>query len=150
MHNRQILILIMMFIFIPILTMYASDNKIICPVCGAENPKGAKFCWKCGADLTQVLQKKAVKKTYIPETSTSDSLLQTLKEIKELLKDIKKELMYVKPKTAGAQIDSFWKVRIRRSMIEEKNKKKKDNSVMVGAAVTGCLILYLLLLGVAH
>jgi len=154
MHSK-IFIPIILFMMLPILSLYASGDKIICPVCGAENPKGAKFCWKCGAPLKQVLQKKKPKKGYTKKIAPSDSLLQTLKEIKDLLKEIKEELrysragIYSKPQMG----DSLLRARIPKKPKEFsviKEKKKENNSLAIGIGLTGCLIIYLLLLLPSH
>ncbi len=153
--RSKIFILIILFTILPVLSVYASGDKVICPVCGAENPKGAKFCWKCGAPLKQVLQKKKAKKGYAKEIVPSDSLLQTLKEIKDLLKEIKEELrysragIYSKPQMG----DSLLRTRIPKTPQKFpviKEKKKEDNSLAIGVGLTGCLIIYLLLLLTSH
>ncbi len=142
------------------LTLYASGDKIICPVCGAENPKGAKFCWRCGAPLTQKLKKKkATKKKISTKIASSDSLLQTLKEIKDLLKEIKEELrqknIYARPVIQNIPRDTLIKIKIPREQrfpaIEKKAKKKEnDNNTAIAGGLAGCLIAYLVLLILVH
>ena len=156
--RNKIIILIILFIFIPVISIYASGDKIICPVCGAENPKGAKFCWKCGAPLTQTIKKKkVVKKKITPKIVPTDSLLQTLKEIKDLLKEIKEELkqtnIRIEPKIHSVPEDTFLNLKIPKEqglpIMKKKPQKKGNNATLVGT-VTGCLVMYLMVLILAH
>lgn len=149
--RNKIIILIILFIFIPVFHIYASGDKIICPVCGAENPKDAKFCWKCGAVLNQTIKKKeVVKKKVSPIIVPTDSILQTLKEIKDLLKDIKEELRNpnVFMRLYNASEDTLLKSKITEAQWNpvEKNTKKKWNNAKIVGFSAGCLMAYLIVL----
>ena len=61
-----------------------SKEKIICPKCGAINPPGAKYCWRCGYPLTQA--------SALSKESKKERIEEVIKEIRELLQK-KPELM---------------------------------------------------------